>query len=309
MTDTPQGLPPEFPNMPGIPTPESFRKKLKLYVDSEAPSKNSKYNDIDEIVALENVGLVITGLDELILDPVLNTVTVPVGLVIASCLTGNKITIGSGVVAGVADGHTLYVAGSNFPVQTGVKTITSKALTNIKDRRTDLLIIGVRIGNTLYLRHGITRGDDPTGPQYFEAYRAISISGIVGTYVSIPWNTYGEKTPVFDHSTTVDPENISINLQGIYVIEWRLTTQAVGGTIEVTSKLQIDQGWGFGDVLNTQTYARHDTNMSLVTSSAKTIINVAVGNVFRVQAKISSAIVGETMTVLNSASAISIFKL
>lgn len=309
MATTPPGLPPGFPEVAGIPTRESLRGRFTLHVNSKTPVENSKYDDIEEIVALENAGLVVSGLEELLLNPVTHQVNIPNDLHIVSSLSGNVITINATTLNNVYDGDTLYVAGTNFPIQNRTCTITTRSLTRDSQRRTDLLLLGVRVGSLLYLRHGIIRGDDPTGPQYFEAYIAISVAGIAGTYVSIPWTTYGEKTAVFDHSTTVDSENIGMDFQGIYVIEWRLTTQAIGGTIEVTSKLQRDSGWGFSDVLNTETYARHDVNMSTVTSSAKTIVDVAVGHVFRVQAKISSAIGIERMTVLNSASAINIFKL
>ena len=296
--------------MPGVPTPESIRQSFTTYVDGDRPTRDSKYDDIDEIVALENAGLVISGLEDLVLNPLTNQVLIPSAISVASPLTGKIITVSAATINNIYDGATLYIDGSNFPIQTGTKTITARVLSNKKYRRTDMLIIGVRIGSALYLRHGIVRGEEAAGIQIFEAYIAISVAGIAGTYQSIPWTTYGEKTPAFDHSTTVDSENVGINFNGTYVIEWRLTTQAIGGTMEVTSKLQCDQGWGFSDVLNTQAYTRHDVNMSKSTINVKTIVRANTGYVYRIQAKISSAIVGgETATALNSASAVSIFKL
>jgi len=308
MAKDPPGLPPGFPDMPGIPTPESLAKQFNTY---SGVAGESVYDDIDEVISLENAGLSIFELDQMSLDtnPLDPKVTLGDTVKIVSPVSGKAWTC-SNEVTGVVDGAALYIEDA-FPVTGGSKTIKAMVINDKKYRRPDWLFLGVRIGGSLYLRQGVVKGSSELGTQWLEMYTT-GVTGIMNTLTSITWNVEHSKTDLFDHDNVVNPEEFKILSNGLYSFEVRVSLRAQSGPVETMVVLQKynTSTTLFANVDRALSYSSHHGSQIRNSSIINTIQDVEADSIYRVQVKISLPypVAGETADVAADSTSITVLK-
>ena len=110
-----------------------------------------------------------------------------------------------------------------------------------------------------------------------------SITGIVGTAVSLVWDTENRKDARFTHSTVTNSENITFNTAGWYVVMLDVGSDVSSGFSRSITRtfLELDSGSGF-TALNIQAdmYNR-TTGAGNGSCSIQVAINVASTNILR----------------------------
>lgn len=136
-----------------------------------------------------------------------------------------------------------------------------------------------------------------------------SITGIVGTAVSLVWDTENRKDARFTHSTVTNSENITFNTAGWYIIMLNVGTDVSSGFSRSITRafLELDSGAGFaalnvvGDMYNRTTSAGNGS------CSIEVAINVAVTNVLR--ARVQRIIGTNTMVTIANATRLTILSI
>ena len=89
----------------------------------------------------------------------------------------------------------------------------------------------------------------------FDAYKSSSstISSGDSSWNDVEFNAEGKKTSGFTHSTTVDPEEITIDNDGTYRLTCDITTKVNSGTsrTQMSIRLMLDSGSGFSEIPGT----------------------------------------------------------
>ena len=81
------------------------------------------------------------------------------------------------------------------------------------------------------------------------------------TYADVEWDTEVIKHDMYTHSTSTDPEEITIDIDCTLMIDCDFAFDFISGSSRATSamKLQVDTGSGYADIPNTVDYAYHRT--------------------------------------------------
>ena len=109
---------------------------------------------------------------------------------------------------------------------------------------------------------------------------------VAGTHYSITFNTNDEIAGI-THSTTVNPENISIVTTGVYTIFAQpQVSAAAGGAGTFHMWLQKDSGGGFTDIANTNIELSLASLEEDVIPLATTFL-LATGDIIRLRANVS----------------------
>lgn len=128
-----------------------------------------------------------------------------------------------------------------------------------------------------------------------------SITGIVGTAVSLVWDTENRKDAKYTHSTVTNSENITFNTAGWYIVMLDVGSDvSAGGSRTITRTfLELDSGAGFTALnvfadMNNRTLGAGNGSASI-----QVAINVAATNVLRARIQ---RVIG-TNTIITTANA------
>lgn len=284
MPNPPPGFPAGFPDkLPSTATPESITGQMDFFMEWLKPIKKwNTYADWSTVSAYEQALLIFSGMETWVLDSVAHTVTIPSSSTVTSPLSGGKITINSGVIAGVTDGKKLYLGDVEFPLAgTSTKSVGVSSLADQGDRRTDRIFLGTRIGNTLLMRSSSVPAAYPSS-KIFDA-RLVSSQDITSVVtVNFTPTLYDSDAYTYDAVN----DDVTILTTGRYLISFTvaayLFTTAAGSVF--TAYIQIDTGSGFVTIDSGRVYGNMDPAYILTTGSMTRILELNSGDKLRIRA-------------------------
>lgn len=129
----------------------------------------------------------------------------------------------------------------------------------------------------------------------------VSITGIVGTAVSLVWDTENRKDSRYTHSTVTNSENITFTTAGWYFVTLDVGTDvSSGGSRSITRIfLELDSGSGFAALNVVSDIYNRTTGAGNGSATINVAINVAATNILRARIQ---RIVG-TNTIVTTANA------
>ncbi len=133
-----------------------------------------------------------------------------------------------------------------------------------------------------------------------------SITGIVGTTVSLVWDTENRKDARFTHSTVTSSENITFNTAGWYIVMLDVGSDVSSGFSRSITRafLELDSGAGFTALNVSADMYNRTTGAGNGSCSIQVAINVAATNVLR--ARIQRIIGTNTMITIANATRLTI---
>lgn len=144
-------------------------------------------------------------------------------------------------------------------------------------------------GTTNYLRAD-GNWADPVAGISFEVFSGYDDSGgttIGGTYTDVPLDGEHKKTSGFTHSTSTNPEEVTIEATGTYKIDAQVTTNQTSDASrsETRMRLMLDTGSGYAEIPGTiAVMYNRDTSQGATTGSVSIIRDFDADDKIKVQA-------------------------
>lgn len=309
MTDYPnQPTAPELPTPPQAPvtpppTLDSAMADGNFFMEWAKPvEKWTEYADYGMLPLLETGQLIMVGGGgaELTLP---SSLYIP-QLQIVSPLGKGVVTVNS-YSGSISAGQAIYLEDVEFPL-TGntTKSVTIGSLSDRKDRRTDKLYLGVRVGDALYMRASSVA---TSAPALKVIDMKLSSSQDITTEATLNFTPTVQDTDAYTYNSTDD--DVEVLAAGRYQVTFSVLPYITGigsGDAKVTAFLQKTNPimGGFSSVTGAFVSVYLDATMESGSASMTRILDLSAGYKLRVRALRASGTrtvytsdTGTTMTV------------
>lgn len=128
--------------------------------------------------------------------------------------------------------------------------------------------------------------ESETGESVFEAYKTTSSQSITGSGDNITWNADVRKNAIFSHSTSVNPEQITVGEPGDYDIHAELTLDYQSGASwqKVTIEITVNGTQVPGSI----TRGAVDTNSDQLTFAVRRTVSLGDGDIIRIKGTLTA---------------------
>lgn len=140
-------------------------------------------------------------------------------------------------------------------------------------------------------------------PAMFGAKRITSVQALTGTFAGVNWNSQDRyDNGVYTHSTSTNPDQITLKEAGDYVVGAEVSIDGTSGTSHCEVRLSIN-GTSVAGTVSYGSVVSAGTPDKITVATSR-IVSVSPNDILRVEAKIASG--GGAADVLNDASRVTV---